>query len=114
MVVSVPSGSALYICSIVTVLIDKKSLLIHNAQYAAIGLQVSKNFSASPDIALSSHTSSKFSNPSLYGPKMSRNCSIGFYEVFVSTHFSIKSIIYDEVSSSGAMNVMSAIGGGGV
>ena len=45
---------------------------------------------------------------------MIRSCSIGFYEVFVSTHFSIKSIIYFDDSTSGAMSVMSAIGGGGV
>lgn len=112
--VSIEAGSELYLCSLVAITIDRTSLLVHHAAYAASGIQVYEGFNGSANILLSSKTSTNFSIPSLYGPSMSRNCTIGFYEVQANVNFSQKSILFDYSSSSGVMNVVSTVAGGGI
>lgn len=97
----------------VILIVNKNALLVHNSQFAINGLQVLQNYGTYADVALSSQTSTKFGIPTVYGPMMHRNCTIGLYTLLVNSDNTAKSLLFD-YGTSPTMIVISAIAGGGV
>jgi hypothetical protein len=102
----VKPGAIVDLIKIIVLVINLSLVYPNNKLYfLSTYIPLAHNYYGNPDISLSTQLATNLLFPSEYGPKLSRNCSIGITETYIVSNGLHKSILFDYTTSAGFTNI---------
>jgi hypothetical protein len=103
---TVQPGAVVDLVKIIVLVINLNMVYPNNKLYfISSSIPLSHSYYGNTDNLISSQLATTLLFPSEYGPKLSRNCSMGITETFMVSNGEHKSILFDYTTSAGFTNI---------